>query len=99
MPPLPLRYVGREAIIGFYAMLRAVGPRPMDRLVPTRANRQPALAAYRLDPADGRLHAWGVIVLTLDGEAIAELTGFNDPELVPWFGLPASLASGTATAQ
>jgi hypothetical protein len=45
VPPLPLRYVGREAIIGFYAMLRAAAARPMDRLVPTRANRQPALAA------------------------------------------------------
>jgi hypothetical protein len=35
------------------------------------------------------VHAWGVIVLTFDGDAIAELTGFNAPDLVPWFGLPA----------
>jgi hypothetical protein len=31
------------------------------------------------------------MVLTLDGDAIAEITGFNDPTLFPLFGLPLEL--------
>ena len=32
-----------------------------------------------------------ISVLTLDGEEIAEITTFIDPELVPLFGLPDEL--------
>jgi RNA polymerase sigma-70 factor (ECF subfamily) len=96
MPPLPLRCEGREAIVRFFATIVATVPGDPLYLVPTRANRQPALAGYRFDPAVARLRAWGVLVLTLDGEGIAEISGFNDPGLVPWFGLPTELASRTS---
>lgn len=96
MPPLPLRYEGREAVARFYAGILAAVPRA--HLLPTRANRQPALAAYTVDSTSGRLRAWGVFVLTLDGEAIAEISAFKDAGLLPWFGLPAELESGGATA-
>jgi hypothetical protein len=33
-------------------------------------------------------------VLTLDGEGIAEITTFLDPELIPRFGLPGAIAVG-----
>lgn len=46
MPPLPDRYVGREAIGGFLATVPGGGRLDRFRLTPTRANRQPALAAY-----------------------------------------------------
>jgi RNA polymerase sigma-70 factor (ECF subfamily) len=97
MPPLALRRGGREAITKFFAVVReAVAPNQL-HLVPTRANRQPALAAYRFDSASGKLRGWGVLVLTLDGAAIAEIAGFNDPELLPRFGLPAELESPDAS--
>jgi len=53
MPPLPLRYTGREAVVDFYARLPfAQGP-PL-RFLATRANRQPAVAVYRLDRDERR---------------------------------------------
>ena len=57
----------------------------------TRANRQPALAAYGLDAATGTRRAWCVFVLTIEGASIAELTAFLDPTLFPVFGLPMDL--------
>ena len=87
MPPLPFRCTGREAVAEFFRSLPAAG-RDRFRVVPTRANRQPALAVYRLDAADHTYRAWGIWVLTLDGGAIAEITAFVDPALVPTFGLP-----------
>ena len=55
-------------------------------MVPTGANGQPAVVAYRR-AADGRFAAHGVEVLTLTGARIARITAFNDPGLVPTFGL------------
>ena len=54
-------------------------------MVPTRANGQPAVVAYRRG-ADGRFTAHGVEVLTLLGDRIARITAFLDPSLVPTFG-------------
>jgi RNA polymerase sigma-70 factor (ECF subfamily) len=92
MPPLPLRYAGRDAVAEFFATIPASGALDRFRLVPTRANRQPAMAVYRLDADTGASRAWGMLVLALDGEAIAEITAFVDPRLVPLFGLPVEYA-------
>ena len=46
MPPQPARYVGREAIGTFLATVPHGGRLDWYRLVPTHANRQPAVAAY-----------------------------------------------------
>jgi RNA polymerase sigma-70 factor (TIGR02960 family) len=92
MPPLPLRYSGRAAIAEFLATVpAATGTFPRVSFLPTRANRQPALAGYRLDPASGTRHAWALSVLTLDGEAIAGLDVFFDTTLFAAFGLPLAL--------
>jgi RNA polymerase sigma-70 factor (ECF subfamily) len=93
MPPLPVRYAGREAVAAFLARMPAAAERERFRFVPTRANRQPALAVYRLGPgADRRtFRAWAIFVLGADGDAIAEITAFADPTLMPAFGLPAEL--------
>ena len=61
------------------------------RLVPTRANRQPALAAYYRDGDAGAYHAHAVIVLAFEGDAIASLARFADPGLFGRFGLPTTL--------
>ena len=58
-------------------------------LVPTRANGQPAFAAYLRVPA-GIRHATGFYVLTLAGDQICAMTRF-EASVLPWFGLPRSL--------
>ena len=87
MPPEPLLFRGRQAIGHFFATVPAEGALDEIRLLPTRANRQPALAAFVLDREAGIHRAYGLMVLSLDGDAIAEITGFVDPSLFPWFGL------------
>ena len=87
MPPLPLRYIGRDAVADFLATILTPGAPDRFHRIPTRANRQPAMAVYRLDP-DGTYRAWGIWVLSLDGDAIAEISAFVDPTLLAEFGLP-----------
>jgi len=86
MPPLALRHVGREQIARFLRTVPAEGRLDRIRLVATRANGQPAVAAYL--PSDGGLEAYGVMVLTVVDEAIQAITGFQDPSLFAAFGLP-----------
>src|SRR5262245_37996812 len=93
MPPFPLRYEGRRAIAAFFATVPYPGAIAHIRLMPTRANRQPAVAAYRLHPGGLKHRAAALVVLTVAGEAIAALTGFLDPTLFPVFGLPMECAS------
>lgn len=91
MPPLPLEYHGREAVARFLA---STGLRPgrRSRLVPTRANGQPAFGVYVLDPKAGIFHSAGLLVLTLAGDKVCGLTGF-DTSVPPYFGLPRTLPS------
>jgi RNA polymerase sigma-70 factor, ECF subfamily len=91
MPPLPVRYVGRQAVAGFFATVPAEGRLDRIRLVAIRANGQPALAAY-LQGADGASDAYGVMVLTVAGDAIQAITGFQDASLFHAFGMPLTRA-------
>jgi RNA polymerase sigma-70 factor (ECF subfamily) len=91
MPPIPTWFTGRRAVIGFLAA-RVLRSRDQWRMVPTRANGQPALVAYA-HAGDGRYEAHGVEVLTLVGDRIARITAFNDPSLVPTFGLAPALVT------
>ena len=90
MPPYPAGFEGPTAIGRFFATVPAGGRLDRILLVVTRANGQPALAAY--GPAeDGRRHAYGVMVLTMQDDAISAITGFLGPDLLGYFALPASL--------
>src|ERR1700760_1478114 len=89
MPPEPFGYEGRDAVARYWARQFGVGRR-FD-LVPTRANGQPAFAAYLRVPA-GIRHATGFYVLTLAGDRICAMTRF-DNSVLPWFGLPRSIPS------
>jgi RNA polymerase sigma-70 factor (TIGR02960 family) len=60
---------------------------PARRLIPTRANGQPAFGVYVLDPATGVFHVNGMLVLTLAGDRIRAMTRF-DNSLIARFGLP-----------
>jgi RNA polymerase sigma-70 factor (TIGR02960 family) len=93
MPPEPAEYQGRAALAAFLEdRFRWRGDRRM-RLVPTRANGQPAFGCYYQDPHAPVAHAHGLVVLTLEGDRIAAITRFIDNSVLPHFGLPRMLRS------
>ena len=93
MPPEPVRFDGPQQIVGFLSTVPAGGRLDLIRLVPTRANGQPALAAYGPDPAKDGATAYGVMVFQVAGQHISRITGFADPDLFDGFGLPLSYGS------
>jgi RNA polymerase sigma-70 factor (TIGR02960 family) len=93
MPPAPYEYQGPEAIALFLRTVPRLQRAPY-RLVPTRANAQPAFGCYVEDGQTRVAHAHGLIVLTLEGDRICTLTRFVDNGVLPHFGLPLSLAPG-----
>lgn len=60
------------------------------RLIPTRANGQPAFGVYIRDPATGVFHASGMLVVTLAAGRIRAMTRF-DNSVIARFGLPRRL--------
>jgi len=85
MPPHPWCYDGLAAIA---PLLEQGLTEPGDwRLLPTRANRQPATASYLRARGDTEFRAFKLDVLRVEGGAIAEITTF-DARLFPAFGLP-----------
>jgi RNA polymerase sigma-70 factor (TIGR02960 family) len=91
MPPTPLEYQGPAAIARFLSSVPAGGRLERFRLVPTRANGQPAFGCYLRDPHTPIAHAYGLMVLTLRGSRVAAITGFPDTSLFAHFGLPRTL--------
>jgi RNA polymerase sigma-70 factor (TIGR02960 family) len=90
MPPQPLEYQGHDAIAAFLryrAELRGAAL----RVVPTRANTQPAFGCYLPDAQAAIARPYGLIVLTLEGDAIAAITWFADTGVFGHFGLPRTL--------
>ena len=84
MPPQPLEYQGYDAIAAFMRQRAGLRDAPM-RVVPTRANTQPAFGCYLLG------QPYGLFVLTLAGDAIAAITWFSDTGAFRDFGLPSTL--------
>ena len=93
MPPEPLEYQGHAAIAEFFATRPQWAARVPARLVPTRANDQPAFGYYRADPCTAVAHAHSLIVLTLADDKISAVTRFGDNNLFRYFGLPQTLPS------
>jgi len=91
MPPAPHEYQGVAAITAFQRASFAYRGDRRVRLLPTRANAQPAFAAYLHDRGAPIARAAGLIVLTLRGEKIAGVTRFHYDHLFPRFGLPLEL--------
>jgi RNA polymerase sigma-70 factor (TIGR02960 family) len=89
MPPEPLEYQGHAAIANFYLTRAWWGVRAV-RVVPTRANNQPAFGYYFADEHAPVAHGHGLVVLTLAGDKICAITRFGDNSL-PHFGLPPAL--------
>jgi RNA polymerase sigma-70 factor (TIGR02960 family) len=89
MPPLPFEYRGSEAVHGFLTAVFAHRS-PLGRVVPVRANGQPAWGAYTRNSCTGVLHLTGIYVIGLAGAAICEMTRF-ETTLAPYFCLPRTL--------
>lgn len=92
MPPLPSWYAGRSSIrTSFSSTILAGDARGRWRLLPTRANGQPAFMVYQREDSNGAYKAFALEVLTIDAEEIAEIASFLNPALFPYFGLPLEL--------
>src|SRR5262245_60528774 len=92
MPPEPMRVVGPAEIGGFFSTVPMEGRLELIRLLPARANGQPARAAYVQETPGDAFRAYGMMVFAIDGERIAGITGFASyAELFPRFGLPTTL--------
>ena len=90
MPPLPHAYQGRSAIGAFLRGSEERRGTPL-RIVPTRANSQPAFGCYLPIPETGIARAYALLVLTLEGDAISAITWFADGSVFEQFGLPRTL--------
>jgi len=90
MPPQPFEYQGHVAIARFLRDRADLRGRPL-RLVPTRANGQPAFGCYLPSPQAAIARPYGLMVLTLAGERISAITWFADSSVFSQFGLPRSL--------
>lgn len=93
MPPGPFEYFGIEAAHRFFTAVDA-HRRGTDRMVPIRANGQPAWGEYRRDPLTGLLHLAGIQAIAIAGNRIREVTRFEST-VAPHFGLPRTLDATT----
>lgn len=92
MPPEPMHVVGPAEIGDFFATVPMDGRLDLIRLLPTRANGQPTLAAYVQESPDEPFRAYGIMVFAVDRDRIRGITGFAGyPELFPVFELPIEL--------
>jgi RNA polymerase sigma-70 factor (ECF subfamily) len=88
MPPVPMWFSGRDAVLRFLVARALTQPGDM-AMVPTAANGQPAVAEYRRSE-DRVMRAHSIHVLTPGADGIAGITVFLDPELFAAFGLPST---------
>ena len=97
MPPDQVEYRGPLAITHFLASLGFWGQGL--RLVPTRANNQPAFGYYLPDPTAPLWRANGLLVLTLRQDQVSVITRFGDKGVLGSFGLPRTLPVINSSAE
>jgi RNA polymerase sigma-70 factor (TIGR02960 family) len=90
MPPEPLEYQGHTAIAEFFRT-RAWWGIQFPRLMPIRANNQPAFGYYLAGPETPVARVHSIVVLTLAADKICAITRFGDNNLLSHFGLPRTL--------
>ncbi|WP_327087822.1 RNA polymerase subunit sigma-70 [Nonomuraea sp. NBC_01738] len=88
MPPAPIWIHGRAAFVGAWGpQLSGPGSWGEWRLLLTRANRQPALAAYLRKDGEERFAPSWLAVLRVERGLIGQITTFGE-EFFPRFDLP-----------
>ncbi len=94
MPPFPMWFRGRDAVVATLAASWDAGSRAYVgrfRMLPTRANGQPAVAAYVRGLDDRVYRAFAISVLRIEEGNIAETVAFHAPALFAAFDLPSAL--------
>lgn len=91
MPPVLFEYRGLDAARAFFTAVRT-HRQAIDRLVPIRANGQPAWGEYRRDQVTGVSRLAGIEVIALAGNRVSEMTRF-DCSVAGHFGLPRTLVA------
>jgi len=89
MPPAMMEYRGIESAQRIYAAV-TFRPGRTYRVVPTRANGQPAFGLYLADPHASVYRAYCLLVITTAGDHITAITSFNT-NVITRFGLPRTL--------
>ncbi len=87
MPPIPGWFQGRAAIATFLRTTVFTFPGKW-RLFPTRANASPAFGLYRWEAEAGVYRLFGLLVLGMVGEQIANMVTFLELSSLPPFALP-----------
>jgi RNA polymerase sigma-70 factor (ECF subfamily) len=88
--PMRTWFAGRKTCVPFLRDQLLGSPGDW-RMLATRANGQPAAAAYTRDQ-HGNYQPYGICVLTVTGAGIRRISSFGDPELVTVFGFRPDLA-------
>ncbi|MEV7013605.1 RNA polymerase subunit sigma-70 [Streptosporangium sp. NPDC051022] len=91
MPPAPIWLLGRQAFMASWTPAM-VGPEAWGdwRLLPTRANRQPAAAAYLQRPGEPDFRPSWMGILRVEDGLVTQITTYGG-DTFPRFGLPPSL--------
>jgi RNA polymerase sigma-70 factor (ECF subfamily) len=90
MPPYTLWFGSREPIVRALSLsLDPAAPTCVGRfrMLPVRANRQPAVATYLRRPGEDGYRWFGVTLLTVERGLVAAMAAFEPPSAAPW-GLP-----------
>jgi RNA polymerase sigma-70 factor, ECF subfamily len=96
MPPIPTWHQGREAVGEFLSSWALAGEDRRTRLLPTRANGQPAFGGYRWSKETGAYELGFFHVLTLRGGQIREITSFSSGDALRGTRLPQELPAEDA---
>ena len=91
MPPIPAWFQGRAEIATLVHTSIFTIPRQW-RLLPTRANGSPAFGIYEWRAEAGMYQLFGLLVLGIVGEQIANMVAFLELSSLASFALPSRLA-------
>lgn len=88
MPPAPHEYQGAAAVGRFLRASADWRSGRRFRLLPARANGQPAFGCYLDSPGGTSAEATGLLAVSVAGGRITAITRFLLPAILPRFGLP-----------
>ncbi|HEX6048378.1 MAG TPA: RNA polymerase subunit sigma-70 [Gemmatimonadaceae bacterium] len=92
MPPEPVAFKGRDAVVGSWVQGGFGSPPYNDwKHVVTRANGLPAVVFYLRRPDGDHYHPFAMDVLRLEHGEVAEITTFDAKPLVGAFDLPETI--------
>ena len=90
MPPEPIECRGPQNI-GAFIQTRSFWGKQL-KLIPTRANGQPAFGYYVYDDMTSIFRAGGLLVIALRDDRISQITRFGGTSVLGQFGLPPTLS-------